>query len=160
MPFPSWNKVFSKQYPAKRATDAQLRELISTVSSPLSDGEISAIVAEQRNPFPKSDPMHDSYRPFDPCKWRLPSHPLPDSYLDFLRWSNGGSFFNCERSFDPFFNTTEIREYLLAYHIPQYMPEALPFAFDGGGSFYLFDMRQPPTNGEYPILFALLVIGA
>jgi hypothetical protein len=42
---------------------------------------------------------------------------------------------------------------MLAYEIPQYMPGAVPFAFDGGGTFYLFDMRCDPSDGEYPIVF-------
>jgi len=35
------------------------------------------------------------------------------------------------------------------------MPDSLPFAFDGYGDFYLFDMRRDPVEGEYPILFIL-----
>ncbi len=41
---------------------------------------------------------------------------------------------------------------MLAYHVPEYMPLAVPFAFNGGGTFYMFDMRSPPVNGEYPIV--------
>ena len=41
---------------------------------------------------------------------------------------------------------------LLAYHLPQYMPEAFPFAFNGGGTFYLFDMRRAAKRGEYPVV--------
>lgn len=43
---------------------------------------------------------------------------------------------------------------LVAYQIPFYLPGTLPIAFDGGGTFYLLDMRQAPVDGEYPILFA------
>jgi len=43
---------------------------------------------------------------------------------------------------------------MLAYHIPQYMPDALPIAFNGGGVFYLLDMREPACEGEYPIVCA------
>jgi hypothetical protein len=41
---------------------------------------------------------------------------------------------------------------LLAYCLPQYMPGALPIAFDGGGTFYLFDMRKAAKQGEYPVV--------
>jgi hypothetical protein len=41
---------------------------------------------------------------------------------------------------------------LLAHHLPQYMPEALPFALNGGGTFYLFDLRRPAKRGEYPVV--------
>ena len=37
---------------------------------------------------------------------------------------------------------------------PEWMPGAIPFALNGGGVFYVFDMRQQPQNGEYPILMA------
>ena len=43
---------------------------------------------------------------------------------------------------------------LLAYHLPQYMPGALPFAFNGAGTFYLFDMRRAAKRGEYPVVCA------
>jgi hypothetical protein len=33
------------------------------------------------------------------------------------------------------------------------MPGSLPFAFDGKGCFYLFDMRSGSVEGEYPVLF-------
>jgi hypothetical protein len=50
---------------------------------------------------------------------------------------------------------TGLREFLVSYHVPQYMPLAVPFAFNGGGVMYLFDMRDPPaSDGEYPILCA------
>lgn len=41
---------------------------------------------------------------------------------------------------------------MLAYHLPEYMPGALPIAFNGGGTFYLFDMREPAKKGEYPVV--------
>jgi len=148
-----WNRLFTKRYPAKGATEAELRSLVSSLFSPLTGEEVAAITASQSNPFPASDPLHDTYKPFDPRDWRLPTTPLPASYLDFLRWSNGGSFFSAGRRFDPFFAASELRSHLLGYHVPQYMPGAVPFAFDGGGRFYLFDMRREPTAGEYPILF-------
>jgi len=47
-----------------------------------------------------------------------------------------------------------VTPHLLAYHVPQYMPGALPFAMDGGGGFYLFDLRADAIDGEYPIFFA------
>ena len=31
-------------------------------------------------------------------------------------------------------------------------PGPLPFAFDGGGRFYVFDMRKVAIYGEYPAL--------
>jgi hypothetical protein len=43
---------------------------------------------------------------------------------------------------------------LLAYQLPEYMPGALPIAFNGGGTFYLLDMRQSAVGGEYPVVCA------
>lgn len=105
------------------------------------------------NPFPKKHPLHASYKPFDPRKWQIPAKPLPASFLDFLKWSNGGAFINGDQKFDPIFSTKTLRDYLVSYAVPQYMPEALPFAFDGGGNFYLFDMRSDSASGEHPVLF-------
>lgn len=40
----------------------------------------------------------------------------------------------------------------MGYDFPQYMPGALPFASDGDGGFYVFDMRHAAIEGEYPVL--------
>jgi hypothetical protein len=148
-----WSKLFTRRYPVKGATEPELRSLVSSLATPLTEEEAEAINASQSNPFPSSDPSHLIYKPFDPRKWLFPTTSLPDSYLDFLGWSNGGSFFTGDRCFDPLIACNEVRNHLLGYHVPQYMPGAIPFAFDGGGRFYLFDMRREPIAGEYPILF-------
>jgi hypothetical protein len=153
MPAINWNKVFSQCFPAKGATKEELKALISTIGKPLSEEEARAISASQSNPFPKTDPFHAAFKPFDPWKWLLPSKPLPFAFLDFLEWSNGGSFVSGGRRFDPIFSTSELRDYLVGYNVPQYMPNSLPFAFDGNGDFYIFDMRRDSVEGEYPILF-------
>jgi hypothetical protein len=79
--------------------------------------------------------------------------PVPPSYLSFVRHSDGGEFRNGDRLFQMW--GTGLREFLISYHVPQYVPLAVPFAFNGGGVMYLFDMRNPPgADGEYPILCA------
>jgi len=153
MPSIRWENVFTQCFPAMGATKEELQALVSTICKPLSEEEALIINASQSNPFPKTDLLHATYEPFDPRRWRLPLKPLPPSFIGFLQWSNGGSFLSGKRWFDPILSTSDLREYLLSYHIPQYMPESLPFAFDGGGNFYLFDMRNDPIDGEYPILF-------
>jgi hypothetical protein len=153
MPDVVWEKVFSQSFPEKGATEAELKRFMAAISKPLSPREVQAVNASQSNPFPKTDPLHAVYRPFDPRKWQLPSRPLPPTYLDFLRWSNGGTFVNGKRTFNPIFPTSTVRDYLVGYNVPQYMPGALPFALDGGGCFYLFDMRRDPVEGEYPVLY-------
>ena len=112
----------------------------------------------QRNAFPKHDPLHASWRPFDPSAWTIPARPLPPSYLSFIKWSNGGEFRTGERWFQffPILDPTHgVGEMLLAYELPQYISHALPFAFNGAGTFYLFDMRRAAKRGEYPIMPSL-----
>jgi hypothetical protein len=148
-----WKSVFSQCFPQKGATRKQLDGFVSSVCGPLSEAEIVRLEASQRNPFRPADPLHSAWKSKDPRKWRLPAKPLPHSYLSFLRWSNGGEFVNGDRTFSPVFGTRSVRDYLLSYMVPEYMPGSLPFALDGGGCFFLFDMRDDPVDGEYPVLF-------
>jgi hypothetical protein len=79
---------------------------------------------------------------------------LPPSYKAFLGRSNGGTFVAGDREF-AMLKAQELREYLFLYNLPQRMPGAVPFALDGAGGFYLFDLREPPdSNGEYTVLHA------
>jgi hypothetical protein len=150
-----WSRVFDEVHPAAGASAADLKRLIASVGQPLTPSEVKAIRHSQRNPFPKGDPLYASWRPFDPSAWMVPDRPLPESYLGFLSWSNGGEFRTGERWFQ-FFPALDpgggVRATLLAYHLPQYVPGALPFAFNGGGTFYLFDMRRAARRGEYPVV--------
>ena len=41
---------------------------------------------------------------------------------------------------------------MLRYLFPEYLPGAVPFAFNGGGIFYAFDVRHAPEDGEFPII--------
>jgi SMI1 / KNR4 family (SUKH-1) len=152
-----WSSMFDEAFPAAGASVADLERFVATVGQPLSAGEVNGINQGQQNPFPQSDPSYESWRPFDPSLWTVPDRPLPPSYLAFLAWSNGGEFRTGERLFQ-FFPAIDpghgVRAMLLAYHLPQYMPGALPFAFDGAGTFYLFDMRQAAQRGEYPVVQA------
>ena len=148
-----WLSVFDEVHPVSGASAKAIRQFVATLGRPLSAAEVKAIVASQRNPFPKGDPLYTAYRPFDPTTWRLPQRPLPQSYLSFLQWSNGGWCRSGARAFD-FFGAGTVRQMLLAYHLPEYMPDALPFAWNGDGIFYLFDMRQQPVADEYPIVCA------
>lgn len=152
-----WPSVFDEAHPVAGASMADLDLFVATVGQPLTPDEVDTIKRGLHNPFPKSDPLHASWRPFDPALWVVPDRPLPAAYLAFLAWSDGGEFRTGERWFQ-FFSTRDpghgVRAMLLAYHLPQYMPGALPLAFNGGGTFYLFDLRQPASDGEYPIVAA------
>ena len=137
-----WPTVFQVQHLNPGADAVQIRAMLETALAPLTLEEINEINAAHPKPT------------VDPSEWVIPHRPFPESYLSFLRWSNGGSFFIGERKFDEFFPADKIREYLLCYWIPMKMPGTVPFSFDGGGNFYLFDMRSDPSDGEFPVVFA------
>ncbi len=150
-----WPRIFEELYPVPGAGEHEISLLVHTFGVALSAEELSAIRSGQINPYPPTHPLYASYAPFDPRRWKFPAGALPADYLDFLSWSNGGEFRTGDRWFQ-FFPATDpvhgLRAMLLAYRIPQYMPFALPFAMDGGGGFYLFDMRDPAD--EPPIVWA------
>lgn len=79
---------------------------------------------------------------------------LPRTYVSLLARSNGGGITIGEREI-AYFEQESLRGYLIDYQFPIYMPRSLPFGLNGGGVFYVFDMREPLNNAEdYPILAA------
>ena len=149
-----WHGVFEEIYQEPGADEDDLATLAYRLGRPLTGEETQTIRQIQRaNPYPVEDPRHASYRPTDPATWPMPAGDLPASYLDFLRWSNGGDFRTGQCWFH-FYPTRELRPLSLGYAVPQYLPGALLFGSDGGDLFYLFDLRQPPEQGEYPIRVA------
>lgn len=66
---------------------------------------------------------------------------LDTSYQNFLSESNGGGFLRGEREYQ-MFSMCEICDFYEIYAFETYMPHALPFAMDGYGNFFLFDMRK------------------
>lgn len=152
-----WALVFDEAHPVPGASDAVIRQFVAEVLRPLSAAEIRESNAVQNNPFPKGDPLYSTWKPYDAAKWAIPVGPLPMAYLSLLRWSNGGEFSAGERLFQ-FFPALDkqhgVRAMMLGYCIPEYMPGAVPFAFDGAGTFYLFDMRRTALDGEYPVVTA------
>jgi hypothetical protein len=146
-----WSTLFEAAYPELGASEADLHFLVQSLQRPISQAELGQI--QQRHARWRERHPSSVLR-FHPTSWRIPGKPLPQSYLDFLRWSNGGAFGQGERWFDRFFTTGEVRGYMLAYDVPEHLPGAVPFAFDGSGTFYLFDMREQQCAGEYPILIS------
>ncbi|QDU94092.1 SMI1/KNR4 family protein [Lignipirellula cremea] len=135
-----WEAIFQDITKESPATNDDIAFLQEAALAPLTEDEIVEINATQ-NPYPASNPLYNEYEPFDPTGWVIPQRKFPDSFVDCLRWSNGGNFVNGEREFG-MFGPEEIRQYLLSYQLPEYMPGAVPFALDGGGGFFLFDMRN------------------
>lgn len=48
----------------------------------------------------------------------------------------------------------EMAQVALDYEIPQYMPGAVPLAFDGGGGLYLLDARGGANDGRQPVVWS------
>lgn len=153
----SWDTFFDKSSKKVGASSELIAKFRRTALHPLSTKEVAGVKASQQNPFPSTDPLHSVYKPFDARKWVMPTFGFPQSYLSFLQWSNGGSFIKGGREFG-FFPAIDsrcgVRAMMLSYHIPEYMKYGVPFAFDGAGTFYLFDMREPPLDDEFPIVLA------
>lgn len=147
-----WKTVFDEVRRDEPATEKAVSGLRSFLSAPLTDVECAEIAAVQINPFGRSAPEHATWSPIDPTHWQLPDCELAPDFKDFLRWSNGGWARTGEREFG-FFDIAGIRDYMLRYLFPEYMPGVVPFAFNGGGVFYAFDVRKP-TENEYPIVAA------
>jgi len=129
-----WTQVFEVAHPHPGASEEEIARFVRELGLLPSPQEVA------------DDPR------FDAAQWSMPNGPLPESYLSFLRYSDGGNFQNGDRYLQMF--GTGIRSMMMAYQLPQYMPGAVPFALNGGGVFYLFDMRHSAENGEYPILCA------
>ena len=152
-----WSAIFDESHPNPGASETVIAQLLDEITRPLTEAEIQTANAVQRNPYPTSDRLHATWQPFDPATWCIPSRPLPATYLSLLRRSDGGEFRTGERWFQflpALGERAGVRAVLLAYHIPQYMPGAVPIAWNGGGTFYMLDLRQPAVRGEYPIVCA------
>lgn len=154
-----WTSLFDEVHVQSGATEGEISLLVDDATRPLSLAEIEQTNAKLMGlaqSLKRADfgGAWDVVTKIDPSKWQMPRGALPVMYLGFLKWSNGGSFRTGEKWFDPMFRTNEVRGYLIGYDLPEWMPGVLPFAFDGGGTFYVFDMRRPPCDGEYPILVA------
>ena len=136
--------IFDEVKHQPSATEAELQDFVASTLRPLTRDEIEEIREE-------SDLC-------DPANWTIPNGSFPADYLSLLRWANGADCRNGDRwiQFFPIGDPSNgVRAMMLAYHVPEYMPGAVPFAFSGGGRIYLFDMRQPQSStNEYPIICA------
>lgn len=148
-----WSRLFTEQRPAAGATESELQAVVSALFQPVTEIEVLSAGTLPSNSIDHRGSASVVRKEFDSRNWWLPSRSLPDDYLDFLRWSNGGSFMNGERRFDPFIVAGNLRSHLIRYAVPIHMPGAIPFALDGSGCFYVFDMRRESSNNEYPILY-------
>lgn len=70
----------------------------------------------------------------------FPRSVLPSALITLLRKSNGGDFTVGQREYQ-LFSTAEICKTYETYQFDLYMPFALPWAMDGCGNFYVFNLR-------------------
>ncbi|AFZ67717.1 SMI1/KNR4 family protein [Deinococcus peraridilitoris] len=157
-----WDQLFDEQHERPPgATPAQLEQLNVNLFRPFSTRELAeanivTVMDAQHIAALKDDaPQLLATAQRSPAhSWVLPKRQLPITFLDLLRWSDGPIVAH-KKLFLQFFTTSGIngiREMLLAYHFPKYLPGFVPFALDGCGNFAAFDMRGAPANGEYPIV--------
>ena len=66
---------------------------------------------------------------------------LPEEYSALLEYSNGGLIVNEEREFG-YFDIATIREFYINYGFIKYAPKMLPIAFNGGGTFYVYNFED------------------
>ena len=149
-----WSGVFEESWPKPGGPEWEIRGCLDALSSPITEDEAAEIVRHQKNPWLQQYHPDEfaAWKPIDPMKWRMPARPVPESYVSFACWSDGGDFRNGERYFQMWGSV--LRTFLTTFLVPEYMPDAVPFAFNGGGVMYMFDMRQPARGGEYPIICA------
>jgi hypothetical protein len=152
-----WSSLFESQNRQPGATQRQLADFTAGVCRPPTEQEIADVAEQERRLSASGGPLCAVYPLIDASRWQLPHRPLPPSYLSLLAWSDSGDFVNGERWLQlfPTDGPAGVRAMTLAYYLPEYMPGALPFAFNGSGVFYLFDMREPAdADGEYPVVAA------
>ena len=143
-----WATIFEESSPESGATEQEITILTTQTLAELTESEIVEVDEWRR----KNGQVIE--HPLAARRWNIPNRPFPPSYIEFLRWSNGGEFANGERQFASFFAIEEIRDTVLGWEIPEQMNGAIPIGMDGCGGFYLFDMRKEPKETEYPIVIA------
>lgn len=72
---------------------------------------------------------------------QFPVFELPDTYIELLKESNGGDFTTGNREYQ-LFSAKETLQAYQSYNFSVYMPFAFPFAMDGCGNFYIFNLRE------------------
>jgi len=152
-----WSGLFDGGDPEPGASAEQVQELLALLSKPLDEEELRwAESVCARNPYPVFSPRHASYVAPDPRTWKAPTRGLPASYLSFLRWSNGGKFYQGNHiiEFVPFHGReANLRNMWLVSLFPLHAPSIVPFAGSPShGDYYAFD-TSIGAAGEFPVVY-------
>jgi hypothetical protein len=148
-----WRSLFTKSQRVAGAGQALIRLFLRRIKRPLSKKEYAYLEPRLRsNPYPESDPLHATYNPPDARELPWPQRRPPESYLDFLCWSDGGTFVNGKRTLK-MIPCLGIRDEMLVYFFPYVVPLILPFA-TVETYWYGFDLSNDPVEGEYPVVFS------
>ncbi len=137
-----WSTRFDEGKPKPGCSVEEIRKLSASIARPLDDEELAYL---------REIVARNSTEP-DPILWPWPRRGLPESYLSFLRWSNGGTF-RCGERWVEFFEAGWARNTMLANLFPLIVPRVVPFAAPPtSGGWYGFDTGVEPVDGEFPVL--------
>jgi hypothetical protein len=77
---------------------------------------------------------------------------LPDDYVDFIQQFNGAGIMYRDAWYTRVWRIQDIPTWSGAYGFTNAsMPGAVPFADDGGGEAFVFDVRPSRPEGAYPV---------
>ena len=112
--------------------------------APLRAEELSAVKSFLGEPLTEAEivtlkDLPDASGHIKYLDWELPCYTLPDEFIELLKYSNG-NFCNDDREIG-LFSLEDFRDYYLLYMFPEFQPGAIPFGFNGGGTFYAYDLR-------------------
>lgn len=83
--------------------------------------------------------------------YRYIGHTLPEEYLDFLKWSNGGEGL-IGKMYVAFWKSQEVvRVNREDHQIHKWWPNVLGIATDAGDYAYVLDLTHWATDGECPV---------
>lgn len=157
-----WEKYFDRIYEKPDGiTEQQELDFISNWNLPLTEEEIKEIMLNSNNgDFFADEEFKDLYKPIYERLYKkdyeylknikFPQTGFPNLFIKLMRYSDGLCGIKGSRIYK-FINSNEIRHCSLTYKFYNYMPDALPFATDASGSFYVFDMRELLDNCDYPV---------
>ncbi len=130
----SWGKIFTESVPNPRMAHEELERQLDALRAELN-------VAEKMDIARRLKMKPESLRLTNP----VTEFGVPDEVLGLYRWCNGGELAVGQRRFSPLLRMHEIREYMIQYAIPHFLPTCIPLAVDGKGNCYFIDLSTKPS---------------